>query len=542
MTRGITASLVVATILTGFHLDAIAQDHAHQHASGDVGTVNFSTTCAPAARERMNQGVALLHSFWFPAAIASFDAALEQDPACAMAWWGKALSYWGNPFAPDRSPAALAAGLEASRRARDLPASPRERAWIDAVATLYDEYQTRTNRERVLAYEDAMAKLHADHPRDDEAAIFYALSLTQTALPTDKSYANLLKAGMILEVQQEHTPQHPGIAHYIIHSYDVPALADRALAAARRYSGVAPAVPHALHMPSHTFTRVGLWEESIESNLASARAARENNSAAEELHALDYQAYAYLQTGQDEAVARILAELPAIVARIDLQGTASAAPPIAGIYAAAAIPARYTLERGAWAEAARLPARRTATPYADALTYFARALGAARSGQPDAASADLDSLGAMRAALAPALTDMAAEVEIAERSARAWQRYARGDRHAAITELRAVADMQDATEKSGISPGPLAPSRELLAEMLLDAGRGGDALLEFEAVLANERRRFRSIAGAAAAAELTGDTGTALGYHAALAEMAERGDRPGRAPLAAARRAVQSRR
>jgi hypothetical protein len=531
--------LLIAAILLGFAGHAHAQDH--QHASHDVGSVDFPTTCLPAAREQMNRGVALVHSFWFPAAIASFDAALEQDPACAMAWWGKALSYWGNPFAPGRSPAALAAGLEASTRARALAASPRERAWIDAVATLYYDYPTRPNRERALAYEHAMARLHADYPDDAEGAIFYALSLTQTALPTDKSYSNLLQAGAILEAQQERTPHHPGIAHYIIHSYDVPALADRALAAARRYSSVAPAVPHALHMPSHTFTRVGLWQESIESNLASARAARENNSAAEELHALDYQAYAYLQTGQDGAVRRILAGLPSITARIDMQGTASAAPPIAGIYAAAAIPARYALERGEWADAARLPVNRSAAPYADALTYFARALGAARSGQPDAADSDLDSLAAIRRALTGDQAVWAAEVEIAERSARAWQQFARGHRPAAIAELRAVADMQDATEKSAISPGPLAPSRELLAEMLLDAGRTGEALLEFEAVLTNERRRFRSIAGAAAAAELVGDAQTASAYHVALVEVAERGDRPGREPLELARRKLQPR-
>lgn len=534
MSASLIRRAVVALLLTCGAATAHAQHAGHGGPEGAVGRVAFANSCAAAAQADFTRGVALLHSFWFPAAIAAFDAALEQDAACAMAWWGKAMSYWGNPFSPSRPPTALASGLDASKKARALDATPRERAYIAAVSTLYDDHATSTNRDRTLAYERAMAALHAAHPDDSEAAVFYALSLTQTALPTDKTYANLLKAGSILEQQLVRFPDHPGIAHYIIHSYDVPALADRALEAARRYAKLAPAVPHALHMPSHTFTRLGLWEESIETNLASADAARTHGSTSEELHALDYQAYAYLQTGQDDAVMRIVRALPATVARIDMMGTASAAPPVAGIYAATAIPARYAMERGDWTGAAALPALRTALPFADVMTYFARAVGAARSGAPASASADIAVLGELRTAMAH--SDYAAFVNdaiVAEDAATAWQQFASGQTEAALTKMRAAADRQDAGDKSAISPGPLAPSRELLAEMLLEAERPADALREFEAVLRREPGRLRSMAGAADAARAVGDAAAARRHANAALTMCAKADRPGRPMFAA---------
>lgn len=528
----------VVLMLIGVAAPASTQHAGHQGAEA-VGRVTFANSCTAAAQPAFARGLALLHSFWFPAAIAAFDAALTHDPTCAIAWWGKAMSHWGNPYAPGRPPTALAAGLEASRRARALDATPRERAYIDAVATLYENHATRSNRERTLAYEQAMAKVTAAFPDDSEAAIFYALALTQNALPTDKTYANLLEAGRILEQQLVTHPDHPGIAHYIIHSYDVPALADRALAAARRYAKLAPAVPHALHMPSHTFTRLGLWQESIETNLASAEAARAHGSTSEELHALDYQVYAYLQTGQDAAVTRILEALPTTVARIDMTGTASAAPPVAGIYAATAIPARYAMERGDWAAAAALPARRTALPFADVMTFFARAVGAARSGAPASASADIAVLGQLREAMADSdYATYTRDAIVAEDAATAWQLFATGQRDEAIDRLRAAADRQDAGDKSAISPGPLAPARELLAEMLLDAGRPVDALREFEAVLRREPGRLRSMAGAAMAAKAAGDPARARRHAGAALEMCAHADRPGRPMLDALRALV----
>lgn len=539
--RHLPFTLLLAAFYAGGTTTLAQHPASHGDPAADVGRVSFRTSCAPAVSGAFNRGVAMLHSFWFPAAIEQFDAVLAKDPNCAMAWWGKAMSSWGNPFAPARSPAALAAGLQAITRARALAATDRERAYVAAAGGLFDDAATVPNRRRTLAYESAMAALHATYPDDDEAAVFYALALAQTAVPSDKTYANLLKAGAILEGEWAKYPDHPGIAHYIIHSYDVPALAGKALAAARRYAAVAPAVPHALHMPSHTFTRVGSWQESVDTNLASARAARANGSASEELHALDYQVYAYLQMGDDAQVQRIVADLPGVVGGITSTGTASAAPPVAGLYASAAIPARYALERGDWSAAAALPLNDAAAPYAKAVTLFARVLGSARDGHPDKTDADLDALAAVRDALLRAdQPDPADEVEIARLVASAWRTYATGAHAEALELLRAAADRQDASEDSSISPGPLAPARELLAEMLLEEGRPADARREFEATLENYPRRFRSLAGAGQAAALTGDRDASLVFYRTLVMMCDGAEQPGRPALAAARRAVAS--
>jgi tetratricopeptide (TPR) repeat protein len=362
------------------------------------------------------------------------------------------------------------------------------------------------------------------------------LALDQTALPTDRTYANLLKAGAILERELPNQPDHPGIAHYIIHSYDVPPLAAKALDAARRYAKIAPDAPHALHMPSHTFTRLGYWDESIETNLASAAAARKDKAASEELHALDYQIYAYLQTAQDAAARKVVDMAPAIGSRIVTNTADNAAPPPAGFYALAAIPARQALERNAWKEAAALTARESAFPWADAITHYARALGAARSGDPKAAAADIEKLTALAAAL-KGKNDAywANQVDIQRRAATAWMLFAQGRRDEAIAEAREAAAMEDATEKSAVTPGPIKPARELLGEMLLEMGRAADALSAFEQTMTREPNRFRSIEGAARAAQASGDTAKARSYYAKLIELCPRGDRP---DLEAARKAA----
>jgi len=297
MKAAVSAVCLVVGVCSG--AATAAQDHQHA-ASGTpqrVGNVTFATSCNPAVQQDFNRGVALLHSFWFSAAIDSFTAVAAKDPGCAMAHWGTAMSWWGNPFGGYRSAKALAAGRAAVEKAGAAAAkTPREADYIGAVALLYKDFETVDQRTRTLAYEKAMEQVAAKYTDDPEARIFYALSLDQTALPTDRTYANLLKAAAILERELPAQPDHPGIAHYIIHSYDVPSLAPRALDAARRYAKLAPDAPHALHMPSHTFTRLGYWDESITTNLASAAAARKDNAASEELHALDYQTYAYLQT------------------------------------------------------------------------------------------------------------------------------------------------------------------------------------------------------------------------------------------------------
>jgi tetratricopeptide (TPR) repeat protein len=390
-------------------------------------------------------------------------------------------------------------------------------------------------RTRVVAYEKAMATVQSSWPDDREAKIFYAVALDQSALPSDKTYAQQLAAAAILDKLALELPGHPGIAHYLIHTYDSPALASRGLDAARRYAKIAPDAPHALHMPSHTFTRVGYWQDSIDTNLASAEAARREGSSVEELHALDYQVYAYLQTGQDAAVQRVLGQLEAIAPRIPT-ARPDAAPIPAGYYALAAMPARYALERGDWKAAAALPVRSTAFPWTDALTHFARGLGSARLGQPEAARVEVAKLAEIRDALQQKKEAYWSEqVEIQRRGAEAWALFAEGKRDEAVTLMRSAVDIEDKTEKAAVTPGPLAPARELLGEMLLDAGRAADALEAFEATVAKEPNRFRGVSGAARAAELTGDRAKAARYYKQLVTIAAKADQPPRPALAAAK-------
>jgi hypothetical protein len=306
-----------------------AQDH--QHAEGErLGTVHFETSCAAPAREPFDRAMALLHSFEFGTAIDGFTSVLSADPSCAMAYWGIAMARWTNPTtATPRPPAQIQQGLDAVAHARAAnPKTARERAYIDAVAVLFTDAGTVSQPARIAAYERAMSAVAAAYPDDREASIFWALALTASAPPTDKTYANQLKAGAILERLLPEEPDHPGIMHYIIHTYDVPALAGRGLDAARRYAAIAPSAPHALHMPSHIFTRVGAWQDSIDTNIASADAARRGGMAPEELHALDYMVYAYLQTGQDDAVRALLPRVDALATQAD--PTRARAPRLGG--------------------------------------------------------------------------------------------------------------------------------------------------------------------------------------------------------------------
>jgi hypothetical protein len=500
--------------------------HEHGAAPADqVGTasVRFETSCAPEVRDEFNRGVALLHSFWFAEAIRTFEQVFARDERCAMAHWGVALGHWGNPFAGLRAPGQVALGRSAIQRAQATGTpTPRERAYIAAAAALFTDENAATQRPRTLAYEEGMAALVREYPEDVEARIFYALSINQTALPTDKTYAQQLKAAGILEPLYAAHPTHPGLAHYVIHAYDHPPLAERALDAARRYASLAPAAPHALHMPSHTFTRVGLWKESIETNRRSADAARVSSTAGEELHALDYQAYAYLQLAQDRAARGALDRALSLASGADGLAIGSAG---AGAFAIAAIPARYALERGAFAEAAALEVRPASTLFTPAITRFARALGAARSGNPQAARADIDELAALGDKLR-AMQDAywSEQVDIQRRVASAWVSYASGRADEGIAALGAAADAEDATDKSAISPGPLAPARELLGFMLLDAGRAAPALIAFETSMAKEPNRFLGLYGAGRAAEAAGDAVKARTYYQRLLDLAGEAD------------------
>jgi hypothetical protein len=518
------------------------QEHQHETAA-QLGAVNFVNSCDRNVQPAFGRGMALLHSFEFGPAIDAFTTVADTDPTCGIAFWGIALAQWSNPFSiSQRTATELRAGRATVARARAAGAKTgRERGFIDAVAALYDEADRIDQRTRVVRYRDAMSRLAASYPDDPEASAFYALALSAAADPADKTYADQLKAGAILEKLWVSQPQHPGLAHYIIHSYDVPALAPRAIDAARRYAKIAPDAPHALHMPSHTFTRLGYWQDSIETNILSAAAARRIGAKGEELHATDYEVYAYLQSGQDAAARRLVEGVPAILARTQ-KVTVSAAPAPAGSYAVAAIPARYALERGAWAEAARLAPRETLYPYADAVTWFARAVGAARSGDRATAAAAIAELQKDIGRLVQQKEAYWAEqVRIQELGASAWLALADARAADALRMMREAADREDRTEKSAISPGPLAPARELLGEMLLQLNQPADALVEFRKTMAKEPNRFRGIAGAAKAAAQSGDAAASRQYYEQLLTICARADTPGRVDLQSARTAAGSR-
>ena len=503
-----------------------AAQHQHQTGGQTLGKVHFETSCQPDVRDNFDRAVALLHSFEFRSAIDEFSGVLQKDPSCAMAYWGIALSRWGNPFAGLKGPAVLAPGREAAQKAQTTGSpSAREKAYINAVGELFRDYEKTSQRDRTLAYEKAMETASTGAPADTEARIFYALAVTQNALPTDKTYANQLKATAILEPLFRQYPDHPGLAHYIIHAYDQPALAARALDAAHSYAKIAPDAPHALHMPSHTFTRVGAWSDSIAANIASAAAATQAGCYAEALHAMDYEMYAYLQTAQDVAARRVFDGLPAIARLFDPGAICGAAPGSAGLFALAAIPARYALERGDWKSAAALEPATTTYAWVDAQSRFARALGAARSGNPGGARADIDQLAALREKLAAANDGYwAGQVDIQRRVAEAWTAYAGGRRDEGIAQLTAAADAEDATDKSAVTPGPLAPARELLGDMLLEGGQAPAALRAYEATMAKEQNRFRAVYGGARAAAATGDRALAAEYYRQLVEISRQGD------------------
>jgi hypothetical protein len=523
---------------------ASAQDHEHGAATEKLGAVTFTNSCGAAAQPSFTRAIALLHSFEFGHAIEGFTEALKTDPSCGIAHWGIALSSWGNPFAAGIRPAPqLQLGRDAVERGRQAGAkTDRERGYVDAVSHLYADAQKNDQRARVLAYRDAMADLSARFPQDTEAAIFYALALTASEEPTDKTYASRLKAGAMLENLWAKMPEHPGLAHYIIHSYDVPALADKALEAARRYAKIAPSAPHALHMPSHTFTRVGYWQESIETNIASAEVARRDKSTAEELHALDYQVYAYLQTAQDTAAKRVVDALPEVARRFDPDAVGSAAPGSAGVFALAAIPARYALERRAWTEAVALESHDSRFPYSDAMIHFARALGAAHTKSAAVGRASIEALQQIRDRLTQAGEAYWSEqVDIQRRGATAWMAFAEGHADDAVKEMRIAADREDATDKNAVTPGPLAPARELLGDMLLELRRPAEALREYQATLKKEPNRFRTVYGAARAADAAGNREAARRYYQDLVKICVKADAPGRVELSEARSFVTPR-
>jgi tetratricopeptide (TPR) repeat protein len=483
-----------------------------------VGEVSFAVSCSPAAQQEFNRGVAILHSFFYPEAVKTFTRVTEIDPSCAMGYWGVAMSWWYPLWYPPTKEALMQGKAAADKAAVIGGKTDRERGFISAIGMFYRDFDQRDHKSRALDYEKAMEQVYRSYPDDREAGAFYALALQATADPNDKSYANQLKSADILETVFAAEPTHPGAAHYLIHAYDYAELAPRALVAARRYGRIAPAIPHALHMPSHTFIAVGMWQESIQSNLNAGAAARKLGSVQEELHTMDYLVYAYLQGAQTEAAKGVLAQLPAV----KVEEKARTLPLD---YALAAAPARFALEQRRWADAAALSPLPSRFPATRALTYYARALGAAHIGAIDDASAAALELTTVRDALLQAKQDYwAKQVDVQRQAAQAWLAWARGDTAQAEKLMRTAADLEDSTYKHPITPGQLLPARELLGDLLLELDRPAQALVEYEASLRLTPNRFNGLYGAAQAAELAGDRSKAAAYYRQLLASCEKAD------------------
>ena len=530
--------LVSATLCLWTIVVTPLHSQAHDHSSIEtLGSVTFNTSCSSTVQPRFNRAVALMHSFQFGSAIQGFNSILRDDPKCAIADWGIALSSWQNPFAGSKSPAQLKGGLRAVEQGRAIGAgTARERAYLEAVSHLYLDTEHINQSARFLAYEQSMAAVSVAYPEDTEATIFYALALAAGADPADKTYAKQLEAGALLEALFAKYPDHPGLAHYIIHAYDEPALAPRATEAAKRYGMIAPSTPHALHMPSHTFTRIGDWQASIDANAASAAAARAANQPADLLHASDYMVYAYLQTAQDKSAKRLVESSAQAFAAFDPAHADGAAPASAAYYAHAAIPARYLLERQSWAAAAKLEPLPSPFPYANAITYFARGLGAAHAKDKPGVQGAIRSLAQIRNKLVLRKEDYwANQIEIEGQELAALLALIEGHENDALAGMRHAVEIEDKTEKAAVSPGPLKPARELLGELLLQLNRPSEALTEFQATLSKEPNRFWSLYGAAEAAKRAGNREDADTYFQKLLAITSRADQPGRPELAEAR-------
>jgi tetratricopeptide (TPR) repeat protein len=509
-----------------------------------AGAVDFPVSCAPAVQTEFTRGVALLHSFFYEEARRIFTEVAAKDPTCAMAQWGIGMTWW-HPIWTPPTPEEMKAGKAAADKAMAMKTgTDRERGFITALNTYYNTPDSPGTgevgqschgpvgpRDRVIAYEKAMRKLYDKYPDDVEAQTFYALAVLAVgyATPTDTTLGNQLKSAAILEKLWKKNPQHPGVAHYLIHSYDYPAFAERGLAAARSYGSIAPWVPHALHMPSHIFTRLGMWEDSIAANRSSADASRayaamrhRDATEAEELHALDYMAYSYLQEGED-AKAKEIVDFAATVRKTNPELEFSAA------YALAAIPSRYALERNAWSDAAalRVPAlpHWSSFPFMEALIEYSHALGRVHTGDLEGARTAMDRMRQLRDATKdPKFDYFKRQLDQQMQAASAWVAYGEGKKEDAVDLLRRAADAEDILGKHPVSPGALVPAREQLGDLLLKLDRPKEAQREFEAALKIYPGRFRGLYGAAQAAQQIGDKEKAHHYYAQLIDQTAKAD------------------
>lgn len=507
---------------------SLSADDGHKHhgsPDGQLGKVKFQTSCDPKVQPQFERALAMLHSFWYEASENTFNEVVKQDPECAMGYWGIAMSLHHPLWAP-ASAAEVERGTQAIAKAKTAKkASERERAFIEALATVYDP-ANKSLPARNKAFAASMEKLHQAYPKDPEAAIFYGLALRATASPTDKTYAVQKKVGTIIDPLFKKQPTHPGLAHYVIHNYDYPELASLGLDAARRYAKIAPAAPHALHMPSHIFIRLGLWDDANKSNIDSANAAKKEfklrgmkRSIGEQLHAMDYLAYGYLQRGEVKTAEAILAEAKAIQ---DADWT-----DFAGYYAVTAIPARVALETKRWAVARDIPeptftAGSYWTDVANGQVRWARAVGAARTGDAERARGEIAKLAELRDKLQQneSNKDGATMLQILVLSAKGWAAFADKRTDDAIARLTEAADLEDRTDKHPVTPGAILPAREQLGDLLMEVGRSSEALNAYAASLKLAPNRFNSLQGAMRAAKASGKSAEASHYSALLKKIA----------------------
>lgn len=484
----------------------------------ELGAVTFETSCRPSVQAEFERGVAMLHSYWFNYAGKTFRGVLEQDPACAMAYWGIALDLMGNTLSSPPSRQAAQQAWEILEQAKRVPAKTlREQMWIDAARAYFRDHDKVPVERRLERYNDAMRGIAGKFPQDFEAQVYYALTLQSSAPKADVTYANQRKSTAMLEDLYKKAPQHPGITHYLIHGYDFAPFADQGIAAARRYASIAPAVPHARHMPAHIYSMVGLWQDSITSNLSALEIQPDY------YHAADFTVYAHLQLAQDESAAKMISKALATPERGDRP------PGMANYTAKASMPARYVLERADWRAAAALPIAPTEYPQADSLTHFTRGLGLARLGNTRGAAAEIDAMNRLRAAM-----EKSGDAYWAARTAEqihavsAWVALSAGAREKAVALMRQAADGEDASIKHVAMENRLYPMRELLAELLLESGSAKDALVEFRRSLAQQPNRYRGLYGAARAAEAVGERAIAAEYYGKVIELSKtaEGTRP----------------
>ena len=510
----IAAAAALTMVLAGPSLG-----HEVEEGKGQLGKVNFANSCDAKVQQELQRAVAMLHSFWFSAGEKAFRHVLDDDPSCGIATFGVAAILMDNPLAGRGAlPKDAVTAQEFIERGRRIGAkTQRERDYIEAVAAYYADYANRPERARQASRAQAFEALAAKYPDDDETQIFAALYVAGTQSQADQTFSAYMKASAALERQFTKYPDHPGVAHYLIHSYDAAPIAAKGLPAARKYATIAPDAPHALHMPSHIFTRVGAWADSAATNRRAADVAKKNNDLIDAFHAADYMTYAYLQMGRIEAARKVQEEFRAM--------PRSNPAIFVGPYAEAMMPARAALERSDWSAAAQLPLIGAQAAFVEAITAFSRALGAARKGDIAAAEQDAQRLEAQHKALTDAKNNYwASEVEVQRIAVAAWIAKAKGQNDESLRLMRAAADMEDRSEKHIVTPGRVLPARELLGDMLMELKQPAAALTEYEQSQVREPNRLRGYAGAAAAADAAGQRDKARAHYAKLVELTRDAD------------------